>query len=84
LEKFLQKPTKPKQEISREESREEMTTLRKKLSERLVQSKNQTAMLTTFNEIDMSRLIEIRRKIMKNFRRNTGSNWALCLSLPRQ
>ncbi|NLJ08424.1 MAG: 2-oxoglutarate dehydrogenase complex dihydrolipoyllysine-residue succinyltransferase [Sphingobacteriales bacterium] len=72
VEKFLQKPTKPKQEISREESREEMTTLRKKLSERLVQSKNQTAMLTTFNEIDMSRLIEIRKKNNEEFQKKYG------------
>lgn len=72
VEKFLQKPTKPKQEISREESREEMTTLRKKLSERLVQSKNQTAMLTTFNEIDMSRLIEIRKKYNEEFQKKYG------------
>jgi 2-oxoglutarate dehydrogenase E2 component (dihydrolipoamide succinyltransferase) len=44
----------------REEQREEMSSLRKKLSDRLVSVKNETAMLTTFNEIDMSRLMKIR------------------------
>ncbi|PKP22792.1 MAG: dihydrolipoyllysine-residue succinyltransferase [Bacteroidetes bacterium HGW-Bacteroidetes-21] len=38
-----------------------MTPLRKKLSERLVSVKNETAMLTTFNEADMSRIIELRK-----------------------
>lgn len=44
----------------REESREEMSSLRKKLSERLVAVNNETAMLTTFNEIDMSRVMKLR------------------------
>jgi len=61
-----------KKEISRSENREEMTPLRKKLAERLVQSKNQTAMLTTFNEIDMSNLIEIRRKFNIDFQKKYG------------
>jgi 2-oxoglutarate dehydrogenase E2 component (dihydrolipoamide succinyltransferase) len=39
---------------SREQSREKMTSLRRKLSQRLVSVKNETAMLTTFNEVDMS------------------------------
>jgi len=61
-----------KKEISRSENREEMTPLRKKLAERLVQSKNQTAMLTTFNEIDMSNLMEIRRKFNDDFQKKYG------------
>lgn len=61
-----------KKEISRNENREEMTPLRKKLAERLVQSKNQTAMLTTFNEIDMSNLMEIRRKFNDDFQKKYG------------
>lgn len=42
------------------EERTPMSNLRKKISQRLVQVKNETAMLTTFNEINMHRLIELR------------------------
>jgi 2-oxoglutarate dehydrogenase E2 component (dihydrolipoamide succinyltransferase) len=47
--------------------REKMTSLRRKLSERLVAVKNETAMLTTFNEIDMSRVMEMRTKLQNKF-----------------
>ncbi len=52
---------------SRDEKREKMTSLRRKLSERLVAVKNETAMLTTFNEIDMSRVMEMRTKLQAKF-----------------
>jgi 2-oxoglutarate dehydrogenase E2 component (dihydrolipoamide succinyltransferase) len=52
---------------SRSEKREKMTSLRRKLSERLVAVKNETAMLTTFNEIDMSRVMEMRAKLQDKF-----------------
>jgi 2-oxoglutarate dehydrogenase E2 component (dihydrolipoamide succinyltransferase) len=52
---------------SRAEKREKMTSLRRKLSERLVAVKNETAMLTTFNEIDMSRVMEMRSKLQNKF-----------------
>ena len=52
---------------AREEKREKMTQLRKKLSERLVSVKNETAMLTTFNEIDMSYVMDLRNKYQKKF-----------------
>lgn len=55
------------QNLERAESRQELTPLRKKLSERLLQAKNATAMLTTFNEIDMSVLIEIRQQYKDSF-----------------
>ncbi len=44
-----------------------MTSLRKKISERLVAVKNETAMLTTFNEVDMSAVIEMRNRYGKKF-----------------
>lgn len=47
---------------TRKERRVPMSTLRKTIARRLVESKNQTAMLTTFNEIDMSALMAIRTK----------------------
>ncbi|MBI9058005.1 MAG: 2-oxoglutarate dehydrogenase complex dihydrolipoyllysine-residue succinyltransferase [Labilibaculum sp.] len=54
-------------EISREAKRKKMTNLRKKLSARLVSVKNETAMLTTFNEVDMSAVMELRKKYQKKF-----------------
>ena len=53
--------------FSRAEKREKMTSLRRKLSERLVAVKNETAMLTTFNEIDMSRVMDMRTKLQNKF-----------------
>ena len=44
-----------------------MSQLRKKLSKRLVAVKNETAMLTTFNEIDMSEVMALRTKYQKQF-----------------
>ncbi|MBV5312469.1 MAG: 2-oxoglutarate dehydrogenase complex dihydrolipoyllysine-residue succinyltransferase [Prolixibacteraceae bacterium] len=52
---------------ARGEKREKMTSLRRKLSQRLVAVKNETAMLTTFNEIDMSRVMEMRSKLQTKF-----------------
>lgn len=54
-------------DFSREEQRERMSALRRKLSERLVAVKNETAMLTTFNEIDMSAVMEMRQKYQEKF-----------------
>jgi 2-oxoglutarate dehydrogenase E2 component (dihydrolipoamide succinyltransferase) len=48
-------------EASRDEDRNRMTSLRRKLSQRLVTVKNETAMLTTFNEVDMSEIIRLRK-----------------------
>ncbi len=59
-------------EASREESSSRMSTLRRKLSERLVAVKNETAMLTTFNEADMSNIMEIRKKYQKKFTEKHG------------
>ena len=51
----------------REIRKEPMSQLRKKLSARLVTVKNETAMLTTFNEVDMSEVIRLRSKYQKTF-----------------
>ncbi|HAH24842.1 MAG TPA: dihydrolipoyllysine-residue succinyltransferase, partial [Prolixibacteraceae bacterium] len=58
--------------FSRAEKREKMTMLRRKLAERLVAVKNETAMLTTFNEIDMSRVMEMRTKLQSKFTEKYG------------
>lgn len=54
-------------EASREIERNRVTPLRRKLSERLVAVKNETAMLTTFNEIDMGNVMELRKKYQQQF-----------------
>ncbi|KPK83417.1 MAG: 2-oxoglutarate dehydrogenase [Bacteroides sp. SM23_62_1] len=53
--------------LSREEEKIRMTSLRRKLSERLVAVKNETAMLTTFNEADMSEVIRLRKTYQTAF-----------------
>lgn len=58
--------------FSRETERTRMTRLRKKLSERLVSVKNETAMLTTFNEADLSQVINLRKKYQQQFREKHG------------
>ena len=60
-------PASSRNAFSRAEKRDKMTSLRRKLSERLVAVKNETAMLTTFNEIDMSRVMEMRTKLQNEF-----------------
>ena len=56
-----------KKEASREEERNKVSQLRRKISERLVAVKNETAMLTTFNEADMSAIMAIRKKHQESF-----------------
>lgn len=51
---------------------EKMSNLRKTISRRLVEAKNSTAMLTTFNEVDMSRIMEIRNKYKDKFKEIHG------------
>jgi len=52
---------------SREASTERLSSLRRKLSERLVAVKNETAMLTTFNEVDMEPITDLRKKYQNAF-----------------
>lgn len=56
-----------KKEVSREQQRTGLSQLRKKISERLVAVKNETAMLTTFNEADMSEVMTLRKKYQEKF-----------------
>jgi len=58
--------------FSRNEKRERMSQLRKTIARRLVESKNSTAMLTTFNEADMSAIMEIRSKYKDKFKEAHG------------
>lgn len=52
---------------SRESKSSRLSSLRRKLSERLVSVKNETAMLTTFNEVDMKPIMDIRKKYQNAF-----------------
>jgi 2-oxoglutarate dehydrogenase E2 component (dihydrolipoamide succinyltransferase) len=58
--------------FSREVKREKMSGLRKTIATRLVTAKNTTAMLTTFNEVDMSAVMEIRKKYKDAFKEKHG------------
>ncbi|MDB4920840.1 2-oxoglutarate dehydrogenase complex dihydrolipoyllysine-residue succinyltransferase [Mucilaginibacter sp.] len=57
---------------ARSDRREKMSSLRKTVAKRLVAVKNETAMLTTFNEVDMSPIMEIRSKYKDKFKEKHG------------
>ena len=59
-------------EASREIDRQRMSSLRRRLSTRLVSVKNETAMLTTFNEVDMSFVMDMRKKYQQKFMETHG------------
>ena len=56
----------------RGESRSKLSMLRRKVAERLVAAKNETAMLTTFNEVDMSPIFELRKQYKETFKGKHG------------
>jgi 2-oxoglutarate dehydrogenase E2 component (dihydrolipoamide succinyltransferase) len=60
--------------FSRNDRREKMSNLRKTVSRRLVEAKNTTAMLTTFNEVDMSSIMALRAKYKDKFKERHGVN----------
>ena len=60
--------------FSREVRTEKMSNLRKTISRRLVESKNTTAMLTTFNEVDMTAIMQIRKQFKDKFKESHGVN----------
>jgi 2-oxoglutarate dehydrogenase E2 component (dihydrolipoamide succinyltransferase) len=66
------KPGKPI--FSRDIRKEKMSNLRKTVSRRLVEAKNTTAMLTTFNEVDMSNIMALRTKFKDKFKEKHGVN----------
>jgi 2-oxoglutarate dehydrogenase E2 component (dihydrolipoamide succinyltransferase) len=59
---------------TRDTDRSKMSPLRKKLAQRLVSVKNETAMLTTFNEVDMSAIYALRAKYKDKFKEVHGTN----------
>jgi len=57
---------------TREESSQKMKALRRKIAERLVSVKQETAMLTTFNEVDMKPIMDIRKQYKEKFKETHG------------
>lgn len=79
----VREPSKPKPEIAREpdvsetrtvsgEKRKKMTAFRMTIAKKLVEVKNQTAMLTTFNEVDMTEILAVRSKSQDSFVKKHG------------
>ena len=68
----VQTPQTPKTENSREAERKKMSTLRIKLAQRLVSVKNETAMLTTFNEVNMSQIMGLKKQYNEKFKETFG------------
>lgn len=58
--------------FSRTDNRQKMTRMRRTIAKRLVSAKNNTAMLTTFNEVDMSALMALREKYQEAFVKKYG------------
>lgn len=61
------KPQPQSQPFSREERTEKMSRMRRTIARRLVSAKNSTAMLTTFNEVDMSAIMDLRKTYQEKF-----------------
>lgn len=57
---------------TRGESRSKLSMLRRKVAERLVSAKNETAMLTTFNEVDMQPIFDLRNEYKETFKNKHG------------
>lgn len=57
---------------TRSESRSKLSMLRRKVAERLVSAKNETAMLTTFNEVDMQPIFNLRNEHKETFKEKHG------------
>ncbi len=59
---------------TRETETKKMSMLRRKIAQRLVSVKNETAMLTTFNEVNMKPIMDIRKKYKEAFKKKYGTN----------
>ncbi|MDW8015549.1 MAG: 2-oxoglutarate dehydrogenase complex dihydrolipoyllysine-residue succinyltransferase [Bacteroidia bacterium] len=65
-------PSSPPIPDGRQEVRKKLTPIRQTIARRLLAAKNQTAMLTTFNEVDMSRILELRKAYKDRFQEKHG------------
>ena len=69
---------------NRGSERTKLSMLRRKVAERLVSAKNETAMLTTFNEVDMTAIYALREQYKEEFKTKHGLGLGLCPSLPKR
>jgi 2-oxoglutarate dehydrogenase E2 component (dihydrolipoamide succinyltransferase) len=69
-------PVAPPSLGDRPEQRVPMTRLRARVAERLLQSQSTNAILTTFNEVNMAPVMDMRKRSRTSSRRNTASSWA--------
>ena len=60
-------PATPRADFSREESRKKMSRMRRTIAARLTKAKNETAMLTTFNEVDLTNVMKLRKEVQEKF-----------------
>lgn len=65
-------PQAPAAKPEGKQTRKKMSKLRRTIAQRLVEVKNQTAMLTTFNELDMSAVMQVRATEQENFQKKHG------------
>jgi 2-oxoglutarate dehydrogenase E2 component (dihydrolipoamide succinyltransferase) len=75
VDRYLTRGSEPEPEAGgegRPTERKKMSTLRLKIAERLVAAKNETAMLTTFNEVSMAKVVDIRKRFKEEFQRKHG------------
>jgi 2-oxoglutarate dehydrogenase E2 component (dihydrolipoamide succinyltransferase) len=84
----LQQPPSPinveKLTSGRPEQRVPMSRLRQRVAERLVMAQHTAAILTTFNEVNMAPVIEMRKRYQERFERSTARAWASCRSSSRR
>jgi 2-oxoglutarate dehydrogenase E2 component (dihydrolipoamide succinyltransferase) len=64
----------PCESVKEEISRKPMTPIRRRIAERLLKARQNTAMLTTFNDIDMSAVIELRKRYKEAFQKKYGAS----------
>jgi len=64
--------SRPQDSFSRETSRKKMSRMRRTIARRLVSAKNETAMLTTFNELDLTEVMELRKQYQDRFVKKHG------------
>lgn len=62
----------PREHFSRETRRRKMSRMRRTIAKRLVSAKNETAMLTTFNEVDLTEVMQLRKQYQDRFVRKYG------------
>jgi 2-oxoglutarate dehydrogenase E2 component (dihydrolipoamide succinyltransferase) len=64
----------PAESVQEEITRKPMTPIRRRIAERLLKARQNTAMLTTFNDIDMSAVIELRKRYKEAFQKKYGAS----------